>query len=149
MKFIFYVGACIFCFASFLTFNKQQAHARTAGEYAAIFVAPDYYLDPDKLFGYGYDIGLMKNCRSLDDSEVAQAKINLGRWVKLASTEFEPISSPGVLNSRLHRKAMEVVEKGIRLGTKEGKQFKNSRSFRNECGQMLDAFGAPPGNLGK
>ena len=129
---------------------KTPSHARTSEEYAAIFVAPDYYLKPEKLFEYGYDLGLASNCKTISTRDLNAARLNLKRWVKIASTDFEPISSPGVLNKRLFNKAFGIVEQGENLGKKEGKKIRSSRSFRNEfCPSILEAYDAPPGELGK
>ena len=124
--------------------------ARTTEEFAAIFVAPKHYLEPKKLFEYGYDLGLASSCKTISSQEISSAKFNLKRWVKIASTDYEPISSPGVFNKRLFEKAFGVLEKGEALGKKEGKKLRNNRSFRNDfCPFILDTFDAPPGELGK
>ena len=113
-------------------------------------MAPDHYLDPEKLFEFGYDLGLASNCKSIYPNELRAAKENLERWVRIAATDYEPITAPGVLNQRLFKKAFGIVEKGESLGKREGKRLKNSRSFKNEfCPKILTTFDAPPGELGK
>jgi hypothetical protein len=137
----------LFGLSFFITTNSD---ARSSSEYAAILTAPKYYLDPDKLFQYGHDIGLAQNCKLLNKSKINVAQSNLERWIKVASTDFEPINSQGVFNKRLFKKAMLIVSKGIELGAKEGRMIKNTKSFKNEfCSKILNTFDAPPGELGK
>ena len=133
-----------------ITTYGDLAEARTAKEFAAIFTARDYYLKPSNLFEDGYNIGLITHCNKITFYEINVVKENYERWVRIATTDYEPINSPGVLNNDLFKKAMFIVEKGEKLGAKEGMRIKGERSFQtNFCSKILDTFDLPPGNLGK